>query len=255
MSDRVEINGLQVAQSLYDFAMAEALPGTGVDADTFWLKLSEIIHDLSPKNRQLLEIRDDLQAKIDAWHKEHGAPSDLDAYQAFLREIGYLREEGPAFQVNTSDVDAEIADIAGPQLVVPVMNARYALNAANARWGSIYDALYGTDAISEADGAEKGKGYNPKRGAKVIAWARQFLDQSAPLQTGSWSDATGFSIEGGKLVVRTAGGSTALKDAGQFVGYSGDVTAPNEIFLKRNNLHVRIAIDADHPIGGDDKAH
>jgi len=255
MSDRVEINGLQVAQPLYDFAMAEALPGTGVDADTFWLKLSEIIHDLSPKNRQLLEIRDDLQAKIDAWHKEHGAPSDLDAYQEFLREIGYLREEGPVFQVDTSDVDAEIADIAGPQLVVPVMNARYALNAANARWGSLYDALYGTDAISEADGADKGKGYNPKRGAKVIAWARQFLDQSAPLETGSWSDATGFSVEGGKLVVRTAGGSTALKDAGQFVGYNGDVAAPREIFLKRNNLHVRIAINADHPIGGEDKAH
>src|SRR5690606_21501889 len=236
MSDRVEINGLQVAQSLYDFAMAEALPGTGVDADTFWLKLSEIIHDLSPKNRQLLEIRDDLQAKIDAWHKEHGAPSDLDAYQAFLREIGYLREEGPAFQVNTSDVDAEIADIAGPQLVVPVMNARYALNAANARWGSLYDALYGTDAISEDDGAENGSGYNPKRGEKVIAWARNFLDQSVPLDGASWSDITGLSVEGGKLVVRTEGGAAALNDGAQFAGYNGDAGAPSEIVLRKNNL-------------------
>lgn len=255
MNDRVEINGLQVARPLYDFTNQEALPGTGVDADTFWLKLSEIIYELAPRNRQLLDTRDSLQAKIDAWHKEHGAPSDLDAYQAFLRETGYLREEGPAFQVNTSDVDAEITVIAGPQLVVPVMNARYALNAANARWGSLYDALYGTDAISEADGADKGKSYNPRRGAKVIAWARQFLDQSAPFEGASWSDVTGFSVEGGKLVVRRGADTVSLKDAGQFVGYNGDAAAPREIFLKRNNLHIQVTINADHPIGGDDKAH
>jgi len=255
MTERVAINGLQVAKSLYDFANNEALPGTGVDAETFWLKLSEIVHALAPKNRELLQVRDDLQAKIDAWHKENGAPTDLAAYETFLREIGYLREEGPEFQVSTTDVDAEIADIAGPQLVVPVMNARYALNAANARWGSLYDALYGTDAISEADGAEKGAGYNPKRGAKVIAWARNFLDQSAPLEGVSWSDISGLSVEGGKLVIKTDNGTVALKDAGQFAGFNGDAAAPTEVFLKKNNLHVRIVVKADHPIGRDDKAH
>jgi len=255
MTERVAINGLQVAKSLYDFANNEALPGTGVDAETFWLKLSEIVHALAPKNRELLKVRDELQAKIDAWHKENGAPSDLVAYETFLREIGYLREEGPEFQVSTTDVDDEIAVIAGPQLVVPVMNARYALNAANARWGSLYDALYGTDAISEADGAEKGQGYNPKRGGKVIAWARNFLDQSAPLEAASWTDISGLSVEGGKLVIKTDNGAVALRDAAQFAGYNGDAAAPGEVFLKKNNLHVRIVFKADHPIGRDDKAH
>ncbi|GGA73199.1 malate synthase G [Nitratireductor aestuarii] len=255
MTERVAINGLQVAKSLYDFANNEALPGTGVDAETFWLKLSEIVHALAPKNRELLQVRDDLQAKIDAWHKENGAPTDLAAYETFLREIGYLREEGPEFQVSTTDVDAEIADVAGPQLVVPVMNARYALNAANARWGSLYDALYGTDAIPEADGAEKGAGYNPKRGTKVIAWARNFLDQSAPLEGASWSDISGLSVEGGKLAIKTDNGTVALKDAGQFAGFNGDAAAPTEVFLKKNNLHVRVVVKADHPIGRDDKAH
>jgi malate synthase len=255
MDDRVEVNGLKVAKSLYDFANQEALPGTEVDSETFWLKLSEIIHALSPKNRELLQVRDDLQAKIDAWHKEHGAPHDLQAYEVFLREIGYLREEGPAFKVETSDVDDEIAVIAGPQLVVPVMNARYALNAANARWGSLYDALYGTDAIPEEGGAEKGRGYNPARGDKVIAWARNFLDQSAALDGASWSDAAGLAIEGGKLVVRTDGGTVSLKDASQFVGYKGEAAAPSEIVLRKNNLHLRIIVKADHPIGRGDKAH
>src|SRR5690606_10933418 len=167
VSDRVEIHGLKVSQALYDFANREALPGTGVDPDVFWRKLSEIVHALAPKNRALLKVRDELQARIDAWHNEHGAPTDLAAYEAFLREIGYLLPEGPDFKITTSNVDPEIADVAGPQLVVPVMNARYALNAANARWGSLYDALYGADILPETDGAEKGSSYNPVRGAKV----------------------------------------------------------------------------------------
>ena len=179
MTERVGIDGLQIARPLHDFVVNEAIPGTGVDPARFWSEFSAIVHDLAPKNRALLARRDELQAKIDAWHREHGAPSDLAAYQKFLSDIGYLLPEGPDFAVATENVDPEIAVVAGPQLVVPVTNARYALNAANARWGSLYDALYGTDAIPEADGAEKGKGYNPKRGEKVIAWARDFLDGSA----------------------------------------------------------------------------
>ncbi|MGQ3295862.1 MAG: malate synthase G, partial [Shinella sp.] len=193
--------GLSIDSALYDFIVAEALPGTGVDAERFFADFSAIVHDLAPENRALLAKRDALQEKIDAWYRANGAPVDMAAYEAFLREIGYLLPEGGDFSVTTDNVDAEIASLAGPQLVVPVMNARYALNAANARWGSLYDALYGTDAIPEADGAEKGKGYNPKRGAKVIAWARGFLDDSVPLAGASWRDAAGLSVEGGKLVV------------------------------------------------------
>jgi malate synthase len=172
--------GLSIDSALYDFLVDEALPGTGVDAERYFADFSAIVHDLAPENRALLKTRDALQEKLDAWYRENGAPSDMAAYEAFLREIGYLLPEGDAFKVTTENVDPEIASLAGPQLVVPVMNARYALNAANARWGSLYDALYGTDAIPETDGAEKGKGYNPVRGAKVIAWARGFLDDSAP---------------------------------------------------------------------------
>jgi len=200
MENRVELHGLKVAEKLRDFAVKEALPGTGVDPDRFWKALSDIVRDLAPKNRALLAKRDALQEKIDAWYRENGAPADQEAYQTFLREIGYLLPEGEAFSVSTQNVDPEIASVAGPQLVVPVMNARYALNAANARWGSLYDALYGTDAISEEDGAEKGKGYNPKRGEKVIAWARAFLDESAPLDGVSWTEITGLSVVDGQLV-------------------------------------------------------
>ena len=176
-----ERNGLQIHQELYDFLVNEALPGSGVDENSFFEQFSALIHELGPKNKELLAKRDDLQSKIDDWHRQNGAPHDLDVYKDYLKEIGYLVPEGEKFSVSTSKVDREICEIAGPQLVVPIMNARFALNAANARWGSLYDALYGTDALSEEDCAEKGKGYNPVRGAKAIAWARNFLNTSAPL--------------------------------------------------------------------------
>ncbi|MQW87624.1 malate synthase G [Sinorhizobium saheli] len=251
----VETNGLAIEKRFYDFLLKEAIPGTGIDPDHFFAALSALVHDLAPKNRALLARRDELQAKLDAWYREHGAPVDLDAYQAFLKEIGYLLPEGPDFSVSTANVDAEIATIAGPQLVVPVMNARYALNAANARWGSLYDALYGTDAIPDADGAERGKSYNPTRGAKVIAWARDFLDASVPLAAGRWSEVGGLAIAGGALsLTLTSGARTALRNPAQFAGYSGSAGAPSEIALTQNNLHVVIVLDATTPIGQADAA-
>lgn len=254
--DRIEKYGLKIDAGLHGFLVDEAMPGTGVDAERFFAALSEIVHDLAPKNRALLAKRDDLQARIDAWYRENGAPSDLEAYQGFLKEIGYLLPEGPEFSVSTGNVDPEIATIAGPQLVVPVMNARYALNAANARWGSLYDALYGTDAISDEDGAEKGRGYNAKRGAKVIAWARDFLDASAPLQNGSWTDVASLTIASGSLSVTLAGGAkTTLRNSAQFAGYAGSADAPSQIVLRRNNLHAVVVLDATAPIGKDDPAH
>ncbi|MCO5966017.1 malate synthase G [Sinorhizobium meliloti] len=244
-----------MAQEFYDFICDEALPGTGIENATFWASFSSIVQDLTPKNRALLSRRDDLQAKLDALCREHGAPVDMAGYETFLREIGYVLPEGPDFSVSTANVDPEIATVAGPQLVVPVMNARYALNAANARWGSLYDALYGTDAIPDADGAERGKGYNPKRGARIIAWARDFLDASAPLAAGRWSDAKFFSAEGAAPAVTLADGTkTALRDATQSVGYAGDASAPSEIVLSRNGLHVAIVVDATTPIGMADAA-
>ncbi|WP_367716526.1 malate synthase G [Nitratireductor sp. GISD-1A_MAKvit] len=254
MENRVELHGLKIAEELRDFAVKEALPGTGVDPDKFWKALSEIVHDLAPKNRALLAKRDALQEKIDAWYRENGAPADQEAYQAFLREIGYLLPEGEAFSVSTQNVDPEIASVAGPQLVVPVMNARYALNAANARWGSLYDALYGTDAISEDDGAEKGKGYNPKRGEKVIAWARAFLDDSAPLDGASWTEITALSVVDGQLVAKTEGGEARLKDASKFAGYRGAADQPSAILLATNGMHAEVVIDRMHPIGKTDAA-
>ena len=255
MTHRVGIDGLQVARELYDFVNDEALPGTGVDADAFWAGLAAIAHDLAPKNRALLERRDELQARIDEWHRANGAPADLAVYEAFLREIGYLLPEGPAFTVTTQDVDPEIARTAGPQLVVPVMNARYALNAANARWGSLYDALYGTDAISEERGAEKGKGYNPARGERVIAWAKGFLDDSVPLDRASWADAIGFDIAMGRLAVTLESGEiTGPLHGAQLVGYRGEPSAPSALLLEKNGLHVEVVIDRDHPIGATDKA-
>src|SRR5438128_2307287 len=198
MIDRIDKFGLQVARPLYAMIEQEALPLTGVASDQFWRGLSDLIHVQGPRNRALLAKRNDLQEKINAWHQgRRGAPVDAAAYRALLLEIGYLVPQGPDFTVDTANVDPEISDTPGPQLVVPVMNARYALNAANARWGSRYDALYGTDAIPETGGAEKGKGYNPARGAKVIAYARKVLDQAAPLAKGSYTDAAGFKVEGG----------------------------------------------------------
>ena len=250
MGDMIEASGLRVARELHDFVVEEALPGTGVDAAAFWAGLSAIVHELAPKNRELLARRDAIQEKIDAWHRENGAPLDMAAYRAFLKEIGYLLDEGPDFTVTTENVDPEIAVVAGPQLVVPVMNARYALNAANARWGSLYDALYGTDAIPETDGAEKGKGYNPRRGEKVIGWGRDFLDASAPLKDGSWAGAGALSVRDGKLAV----GTTGLADPAQFVGYRGEAAAPSAVLLRKNGLHVEIVIDRNHTIGKTDPA-
>ncbi|CAN7622171.1 malate synthase G [Rhizobium leguminosarum] len=253
---RVDKNGLAIETVLHDFLVKEVLPGLAVDADKFFADFSAVVHDLAPKNRALLAKRDELQVKIDDWYRRHGAPADMDDYQSFLREIGYLLPEGSDFQVSTDKVDPEIASIAGPQLVVPVMNARYALNAANARWGSLYDALYGTDAIPESDGAEKGKGYNPKRGEKVIAWVRDFLDTSAPLQDCRWKDVGSFAVKDGALVVRSIDGEQAmLTDGSHFAGYRGDPTAPTHILLKNNGIHIEIVIDAATTIGKADPAH
>lgn len=254
MSQRVQSGGLQIAQSLFDFVNNEALPGTGVDQDQFWAAVDAIIHDLAPRNRALLAKRDEIQAQIDAWHRSQDS-FDFTAYKAFLQEIGYLLPEGEDFSASTSNVDPEMATMAGPQLVVPVMNARFALNAANARWGSLYDALYGTDAISEEGGAEKGKGYNPARGAKVIEFARNFLDESASLAAGSHKDSAGYRIEAGQLVVVLRDGSeTGLADGSQLVGYRGDATAPDAVILKHNGLHFELQIDRSSQIGKTDAA-
>ncbi len=256
MTERVQVGGLQVAKVLYDFVNEKAIPGTGVDVAKFWSEFDAIVNDLAPKNKALLAKRDEIQAKIDAYHQERkGQSHNAVEYKAFLQEIGYLLPEGEAFEAATLNVEPEIAEMAGPQLVVPVMNARFALNAANARWGSLYDALYGTNVISEADGAEKGKGYNPVRGNKVIAYARDFLDQAAPLATGSHEGSTNYAIEGGKLVVTLADGSTTgLKEEEKLQGYNGDASAPTAILLKNNGLRFEIQIDAQSPIGQTDAA-
>ncbi len=256
MTERVQVGGLQVAKALYDFVNNEAIPGTGIAADQFWAGAAAVIKDLAPKNRALLAKRDELQAQIDAWHQARkGQAHDAAAYKAFLQEIGYLLPEPEDFQATTANVDEEIARLAGPQLVVPVMNARFALNASNARWGSLYDALYGTDVISEEGGAEKGKGYNKVRGDKVIAFARAFLDEAAPLAAGSHVDSTGYAIVDGKLVVALKGGSNSgLRDDAQLVGFQGEASAPIAVLLKHNGLHFEIQIDASSPIGSTDAA-
>ncbi|MEZ5154447.1 malate synthase G [Rhodococcus zopfii] len=256
MTERVQVGGLQVAKVLYDFVNNEAIPGSGVDADAFWAGADKVVHDLAPRNRELLAIRDELQHKIDTWHRDRaGQPHDAAAYKAFLQEIGYLVPVPAPFEVTTANIDAEIATTAGPQLVVPVLNARFALNAANARWGSLYDALYGTDAISEEDGAEKGTGYNKVRGDKVIAWARDFLDKAAPLATGSHTGTTGYRIEDGELKVTLADGTvTTLAQPEKLVGYLGDTNAPTSILLRNNGLHIDIQIDPQSPIGSTDTA-
>jgi malate synthase len=256
MTDHVQVGGLKVAKVLFDFVNDEAIPGTGVNAEQFWAGAETIINDLAPKNRALLAKRDSLQASIDGWHQARkGQAHDAAAYKAFLQEIGYLLPEASDFQATTGNVDSEIASMAGPQLVVPVMNARFALNASNARWGSLYDALYGTDAISEAGGAEKGRGYNKVRGDKVIAFARAFLDQATPLAAGSHVDSTAYKIVDGKLVVALKGGSNSgLRDDAQLVGYVGQPAAPSAILLKNNGLHFEIQIDPQSPVGQTDPA-
>jgi malate synthase len=248
MPDGIEKHGLKISPALHAFIETEALPGSGVDAGQFWAGFAALAVKLMPENRALLAERDRLQAAIDGWHKANPArPIDALDYTAFLREIGYLRPEGADFQIGTANVDPEIATVAGPQLVVPLTNARFALNAANARWGSLYDALYGTDAISQDGELAAGKGYNPKRGEKVIAFAREALDQAVPLADGSWKDAGALSVSGGAL-------APALKDPSQFKGYAGDASAPTLILLAHNGLHIEIHIDRSTPIGKTDKA-
>jgi len=250
MTQRTEKNGLQIASEMVTFIEAKALPGTGVSADTFWSGFSDLVHELGPKNRDLLQVREDMQAKIDAWHKERaGQDHDAVAYTAFLREIGYLVPEGPAFSIDTAGVDPEIALVPGPQLVVPITNARFALNAANARWGSLYDAFYGTDALGDLP---QGKGYDAERGARVVAKAKAFLDEAVPLASGSWADVSGIKVSDGGLSLSCAGG---LADPSQFAGYRGAADAPTAVLLKHNGLHVEIQIDADHAIGKTDPAH
>ncbi len=252
----VEIAGLKVARPLHDFMAQEALPATGIAPAAFWASYAAILGRLAPRNAALLAKRDALQAKIDAWHRANPArPVNQAAYTAMLKEIGYLVPQGAAFSVETQNVDPEIASMAGPQLVVPTSNARYALNAANARWGSLYDALYGTDAIPETDGAERGRGYNPKRGEKVIAFARQVLDDAAPLAGASHKDAKGYAVVSGALAVALLnGGTVGLKDPAQFRGYNGDAAAPGTLLFVHNGMHMELRVDRAHAIGKTDAA-
>ena len=252
--DRVEVAELKVAGELYGFIEA-ALPGTGVAPGAFWAGLSGLVADFAPENAALLARRDALQGAIDTWHEAHAArPIDAEAYEAFLREIGYLLPEPPPFAVATEGVDAEIATIAGPQLVVPVMNARYALNAANARWGSLYDALYGTDAVLETGEAARGGDYNPVRGRMVVERAKALLDAAVPLAEGSHAEASGYSVSDGVLRVSREGATTGLREPGAFVGYAGEAKAPTAVLLRHHGIHLEIRVDREHAIGRDDPA-
>jgi len=256
MTARTECHGLQVATVLHQFIENEVLPGTGINSDNFWKGFAQIVNDLAPKNAALLAERDRLQTELDQWHRAHPGPiTDVAAYRTFLESIGYLLPMPKEVKVVTDNVDAELALTAGPQLVVPILNARYALNAANARWGSLYDALYGTDVIPETDGATRAGSYNPVRGSKVVAFVRNFLNQSVPLNQGSHVDATSYAVSEGKLVVTLKDGSHAeLNDAAQFIGYQGQATAPSSVLLKNNGLHIDIRIDRSTPIGKADAA-
>lgn len=256
MTNRIQQGGLQVAQNLYQLINEQILPGTGVESVDYWREFEHILNDLTPKNQALLEKRDQLQLLIDQWHKErHDLDVSFGDYKAFLQEIGYLVDEGDDFAIETENVDSEIAQQAGPQLVVPVKNARFALNAANARWGSLYDALYGTDVIPQSDGAESTGEYNPVRGQKVIEYGRQYLDQSVPLSKGSHADATAYVVENGQALVKLSDGSqTGLAQAGCFVGFKGEQAAPTAILLRHNGLHLELQIDASSIIGKADLA-
>jgi malate synthase len=258
MTDRIAIHGLHVATPLYRFIEDQVLPAVGVKSKAFWSGFDGIVKDLAPVNLALLAERDRIQLDMDKWHTAHPGPladaKAMKAYRQHLSSIGYLVPEPKSPKANTQNVDAELAVLAGPQLVVPILNARYALNAANARWGSLYDALYGTDALSEANGCEKGTGYNPKRGAKVIEYCRYVLDRCAPLKKGSHIDSTGYSVKGGKLVVSLKSGTTTLANAKQFVGFQGDAKAPSSLLFKHNGLHLDLEINKSHPIGKTDPA-
>ena len=250
MIERININGLQIAKPLYDLVKNEISADTGINCDDAWKGFAQIIEDMTPQNRALLSRRDELQAKIDAWHLEHkGQPVNYDDYKAYLYKIGYLEEEVANFSITTENVDNEIAMIAGPQLVVPVSNARYALNAANARWGSLFDALYGTDVIPEENGAQRGAKFNPVRGAKVIAYAKSFLDQAVPLENGSYIDAIAYNINDGKLsVTLSSGQQTELVNSAQFKGYQKNEGRLSSLLLTNNNLHIEIHFNTNHPI-------
>jgi malate synthase len=256
MTDFLRRGNLTVAPQLLQFIEDEALPGTGLDSRAFWSALDQLVHDLAPRNRALLHKRDVLQAQLDAWHRNHPGPvQDKSTYRTFLQSIGYLQPVRTSIAVTTANVDSEIATQAGPQLVVPVMNARYALNAANARWGSLYDALYGTDAIPHAAGALNNTDFNAARGQAVVAYARAFLDRSVPLASGSHADSTGYSVEQGQLrTVLADGSTTGLKHPQQWVGYQGDAGSPNAILLVNNGLHIEIQIDGASAIGATDAA-
>jgi malate synthase len=250
MSPRIPAAGLSIAQPLYDLVYDEIAPGTGVSSDQLWQGFADIVRELTPRNRALLARRNELQARIDAWHLQRsGQPHDAAAYRQHLIEIGYLLPEGEDFSITTENVDAEIARIAGPQLVVPVNNARYALNAANARWGSLFDALYGTDVISDEGGAEKKSAFNPVRGAKVIAYAKAFLDEAAPLIEGSYIDAIAYTVKAGQLAVTLSSGAhTGLRDPAQFRGYQEKAGAIASLLLLHHGLHIEIHFNTDHPI-------
>ncbi len=256
MQDRKERYGFKISGTLYDLVVTKVLPGTGIKADDFWMGLSDILTEFMPRNRHLLAKRDVLQRQMDEWHlNPENQPFNVEDYHYFLDDIGYIVPEGEDFTVTTENVDPEIATIAGPQLVVPLMNARYALNAANARWGSLYDALYGTDVISDEDGAESGSGYNPVRGAKVIEYARGFLDQALTLSNGSHSDAKSYTVVDGQLSVNLKDGSTTgLAGPAKFAGFNGDIDNPSALLCWHNGLHIEIQIDREHLIGKDDAA-
>ncbi|HLS22043.1 MAG TPA: malate synthase G, partial [Paenalcaligenes sp.] len=256
MTKRINCHGLQVAEPLHQFVEQEALPGTGLDADKFWQGFSELVRDLTPTNRALLSKRAEFQQKLDEWHRQHPGPvTDIAAYKAYLKDIGYLVDAPDNVTVTTSNVDTEITQQAGPQLVVPIMNARYALNALNARWGSLYDALYGTDAISEEDGAERTAQYNPIRGAKVIAFGRKFLDDSIPLAQGSHREVKQYAVVGGALQASLSNGQhTTLKDPAQLIGYRGTTASPEALVFVHHGLHLEIHIDRTHEIGQTDEA-
>jgi len=256
MTARTACHGLQVDTILYRFIEDRVLPGTGIDSDSWWGGFAQIVHDLSPKNALLLAERDRLQSELDAWHIAHPGPvKDIPAYRKFLESIGYLLPVPKSVKVTTDHVDAELSTTAGPQLVVPILNARYVLNAANARWGSLYDALYGTDAIPEADGATRDGGYNPVRGAKVIAFARGFLDQVVPLAAGSHANVVAYTVDGNRLKAAMQDGSASgLADAAKFVGYQGDASHPTSVLLKNNGLHIELRINPNSTIGKQDLA-